>query len=61
MLHVTQLDRIVDVVEETSKGRVVTLLVAWRKVSVECMPFLVVSGAGPEGLKHVRHFRQFAD
>ncbi|CAE7243446.1 cdkal1 [Symbiodinium sp. CCMP2592] len=26
MLHVTQLDRIVDVVEETSKGRVVTLL-----------------------------------
>ena len=30
MLHVTQLDRIVDVVEETSKGRVVTLLVAWH-------------------------------
>ena len=26
MLHVTQLDRIVDVVEEASKGRVVTLL-----------------------------------
>ena len=30
MLHVTQLDRIVDVVEETSKGRVVTLLAAWH-------------------------------
>ena len=26
MLHVTQLDRIVDVVEEASRGRVVTLL-----------------------------------
>ena len=34
MLHVTQLDRIVDVVEETSKGRVVTLLAAWLGMSV---------------------------
>ena len=36
MLHVTQLDRIVDVVEETSRGRVVTLLVSRHSFRLVC-------------------------
>lgn len=39
MLHVTQLDRIVDVVEEASRGRVVTLLektLVWLNSCVIC-------------------------